>query len=571
VAAGARSADSLEARCARHDRGAPPTVVRHRDLAAAFASRCPWITTHDDGEVLVIVDGRLHDAGVEPARHAELIARRYRDRDVDVARGLLGDFVLVVLDRPRDRLLVARDPVGVRPWYQASAGVLQAGASDTATLAGLPWVDTAVDEPVAVRYLAALTQSRGPTLSRGIRTLRPGATWTVRHGRAGTFSHHQWDIVPDLDISWSDAAERCREALDAAVRCRLDVGGPPTSELSGGLDSSAVVGTIARLGREQDLVVGRLLFDTPRADERPYSDAVLDHWHLTAVSASPWTATREEADELTRTLHRPPPDPHFTMFAGLHRLLIDHGRIDGLTGLGGDDAFATCSLGSRIVSAAKLRQWRVLSGLARATGGRPRRVWTDMLRPTLHHLAPWRGDRLPPWVTTDAARRTGLPDVLRERPTRVTGIDAIDERIANFTSGYDAAILEDRAVVADWLGRRDTHPLLDPRFVRVTYGLDPSWPSRHAHTRALQVAAFSDRLPPLVAERQSKADFSELFWPTLLDDASLGRVRTGPLVGHGWLDPDGFDFLVANARQGKANAAIPLSRCVSLDRWMRLQ
>jgi hypothetical protein len=151
----------------------------------------------------------------------------------------------------------------------------------------------------------------------------------------------------------------------------------------------------------------------------------------------------------------------------------------------------------------------------------------------------------------------------------VTGVDAIDERIANITSGYDAAILEDRAGVGDLAGRRDSHPFLDPRLIEATYGLDPWWPSRGDHTRALQVAAYRDRLPPAVAERRSKADFSEVFWPQLLNDEVLSRVRTGPLAEAGWLDREGFSALVANAQKGIANAAIPLSRCVSLDRWMR--
>ncbi len=44
----------------------------------------------------------------------------------------------------------------------------------------------------------------------------------------------------------------------------------------------------------------------------------------------------------------------------------------------------------------------------------------------------------------------------------MTGIDAIDERLAPLTSGYDASILEDRAIIGDWLGRRESHPFLDP-------------------------------------------------------------------------------------------------------------
>jgi asparagine synthase (glutamine-hydrolysing) len=573
VAVGVDAADSLQAAGPASPSGSEVTVTRHLDLAVAWARSCRWVDTHDDGDVLVVVDGRLHGLGDRAlgdgeAGPAELLARRYRERGADVARGLLGDFVVIVLDRSSSHLLVARDPLGVRPWYQVTAGGRQAGASDLATLVGLPWVDTTLDDTAAIEYLAAVYESRGDTLYRSVKTLPPGTTWVHGCGRARAFSHHRWQLEPDLDITWDDAVERCRTVLDEAVRCRLRGAGPPASELSGGFDSSAVVGTIVGLGHD-DMVAGRLVFDGPRADERAYSDAVVGHWRIRAVSSPPWVPSDDESEALTRRLARPVPDPHFMMFTGLHRLLQGEGRLDGLTGLGGDDAFATCSIGSRVVSALKLRQRAVLGRLARAGARQPWQLWAGIVRPTLHHLAPWKGDRLPGWVRAEAASGAQLPRLYRRRPQRVTGVDAIDERLANMTSGYDAAILEERAVVGDLAGRRDSHPFLDPRLVAATYGLDPWWPSRDDHNRALQVAAYADRLPPAVAERRSKADFSEVFWPQLLREEVLARVRTGPLAEAGWLDPAGFESLVVNAQREMANAAIPLSRCVSLDRWMR--
>ncbi|HEV2068234.1 MAG TPA: asparagine synthase-related protein [Acidimicrobiales bacterium] len=570
VAAGAASADSLRARAARAATG-EIALTRHADLVVAWAVKSPWVQTHDDGDVLVVLDGRLHNLSPGPMGQAEAVLRRYRARGVNVARGLLGDFVVVVLDRKASALLVARDPVGVRPWYQASSGGHHAGASDVATLASLPWVDTAVNEHIAIEYLAAVPESRGETLYRGIRTLRPGKTWLLDAGRATTFSHHRWEVEPELEISWEDAARRCREVLDEAVRCRLELSGPPTSELSGGLDSSTVVGTAVLLGRG-DLTVARLFFDDPRADERVYSDAVIDHWGLRAVSEPPWVPSPEEWWELTRQLRRPPPDPNFTMFANLHRALLADGRPDGLTGLGGDDAFIAVGTGPRVVSAAKLRQRRVLAELARWSTRNLRRSWPQLVKPTLGYLAaPWRRGRHPSWVTGAAAARAGLGQLVHRRAEPVTGVDAIDQRLAPLTSGYDAWVLEDRAVVADWVGRRDSHPFLDPRFITATYGLDPWWPTRGGHERALEVAAFGDRLPPTVARRRSKAEFSEVFWPQVLDRNTLAEVRTGPLRDLGWLDAGGFDRLVTNAKEGMANAAIPLSRCVSLDHWMRTQ
>jgi hypothetical protein len=176
---------------------------------------------------------------------------------------------------------------------------------------------------------------------------------------------------------------------------------------------------------------------------------------------------------------------------------------------------------------------------------------------------------MPSWVSGEAIALAGLDAMLRRRPEKVTGIAAIDQRIDTITSGYDAAILESRATVTDAEGRRESHPFLDPRLIEATYGLNPWWATEGDHSRALEVAAYRDRLPLLVAERRSKADFSEVFWPELLSGHIIHEVRTGPLVELGWLDLAGFEAVVQGAKEGKAFRAIPLSRCVSVDRWLR--
>jgi asparagine synthase (glutamine-hydrolysing) len=569
VAAGAASVEALETRWAREVASGRAVLTRHADLAVAWPATSRWIDSHDDGEVLVVLDGRLHSPLPAPAAPAQVLLHRYRRHGAVLAKGLLGDFILIILDRTAGALLVARDPVGVRPWYQAASNGRHAGASDVASLASLPWVDTSVNEHIAVEYLAAVAQSRGETLHRGIRTLGPGRTWRFCAGVTATFLHHRWEVEPQLEISWEDAAQRCREVLEEAVRCRLDGAGPPTCEVSGGLDSSTVVGTAVLLGHA-DLTVGRILFDGPRADERIYSQAVIDHWRLPAVSAPPWLPSEEECSELARAFRRPPPDPNFTMFANLHRALLDAGCWDGLTGLGGDDAFVAMATGPRVVSAVKLRQGRVARELAVWAARCPRKLWPELARPTLGYLvAPWRSGGHPAWVSASAAERADLGRLLRRRAQAVTGVPAIDERLAPLTSGYDASILEDRALMSDCTGRRDSHPFLDPRFIEATYGLDPWWPTRGGHDRALEVEAFRDRLPPVVVTRRSKAEFSEVFWPHLLDAGRLERVRGGPLKDLAWLESQGFDALVANARRGMANAAIPLARCVLLDQWLR--
>ena len=127
--------------------------------------------------------------------------------------------MIIVLDRRTDTLLVARDPVGVRPWYLASANGDPIGASDIATLVALPGVDGTIDETTVIHYLAAVTQSRGPTVYREVTTLRPGETWLMSQGRSRTLTHHRWN----LDLRLGHLLGRCRGAVPRrprAVRTR---------------------------------------------------------------------------------------------------------------------------------------------------------------------------------------------------------------------------------------------------------------------------------------------------------------------------------------------------------------
>lgn len=567
VAAGA-AVDHLE----RLVRNAPPdsaiAFVRHGGLAVAHMSGSPWVRAQDDGEVVAVVDGRIHGlppGSRDPARHALDL---YRAKADGMASGLLGDFVIIILDRRTGTMLVARDPLGVRPWHLASSSGDPVGASDLATLVALPGVDTSIDEAAVIAYLAAVTQSRGPTIYSGITTLGPGQTWVVAKGRTRTLTHHHWHVEPDTDTPWDGAAERCRQVMERAVQDRLDAGSSTTSELSGGVDSSIVAGTLAHLGAD-GLLAGRLVFEGPNADERRYSDAMARRLGISLVSTPPWLGTREECIALTRSMRRPLPDPHFTMFTALHEAFLEHGRLDSLTGSGGDDAFAATSIGGCVFSAVQLRNWSIIRQIGGATIRRPRQAWVELIRPTLHHLTPWR-EEPPGWITQRAANLGGLYDLFRRPPQRVTGIHAIDERLGNLTSGHQAALLELRALVADPTGRRDSHPYLDPRLIEATYGLDPWWPTSDQHTRALQVHAFGDRLPAIIADRQSKAGFAEVFWPGVLDEQSLRDVQRGPLADMGWLDLDGFSRLVQRARTGAPPAAIPLARCVAVDRWLRV-
>ena len=571
VAAGGDAAASLwRATGAQAEAGTIKRVL-HEGAGVVWPSSSPWLSTADDGQVLVVVDGLLHAGGGAAQGRTptvkDLLAT-YRTHGDRLAEGLLGDYVVVVLDRVRRRLLVARDPVGVRPWHQAEDGPRHAGATRAAALVALPWVDASPDEAYAVRWLACEMRSEGRTFHRGVSTLAPGRTWVRDPHGTRVLRHHTWQVEDTAGLGAADADALARERLDLAVADRVRAAGQVSCDVSGGLDSSAVLGTTMLLGH-QDVLAGRLVFESAAADERRWSDEVVSHWGVPIMSAAPWLPDDDEALELEKQLRRPPPDPNFLMFIPLYRALADAGRGTGLTGIGGDDAFVAASPASRLLSAAQLHRARQLRPVAAAALRHPRTTWAYQLRPALRLRV--RQGRSEPrgYVTRAAAQASGLTDLLCEPPQRLTGVYAIDDRASASTNGYQAGILEDGAVVADLAGRRVSHPYFDPRLTAGVYGLDPSLAAEGGHSRAVQARAYADRLPPLIAARRDKAEFSEVAHRLMLDDARLHAVTTGPLVERGWLDLLGFARVVADARLKRPWAAQPVSRAVALDSWLR--
>ena len=135
-------------------------------------------------------------------------------------RALDGVFALILVDRVRDRVVIGRDPYGVRPLYMAMDGSDYIFASEIKALGGA---------------------------SIATRAFKPG-TYTVfagPHSTEGTY--HQVPFLKVPTLADQEAAERCiAEALEAAVKKRMLTERPVAALLSGGIDSSLIAALVAK-------------------------------------------------------------------------------------------------------------------------------------------------------------------------------------------------------------------------------------------------------------------------------------------------------------------------------------
>jgi asparagine synthase (glutamine-hydrolysing) len=215
----------------------------------------------------------------------EVILKAYACWGRECAEHFAGMFAFALYDHDAQRLVLARDRLGVKPLYLADvAGALRFASTLPALLAG-GGIDTELDRVALHHYLSWHAVVPAPrTILNGVRKLPPGTVMTV--GPDGTrASERYWraDFSRRADRrDWSEEewARAVREALRIAVERRMVADVPVGVLLSGGLDSSLIVALLAE-GGQRGLATFSVGFDSVgdrEGNEFRYSDIVAERF-----------------------------------------------------------------------------------------------------------------------------------------------------------------------------------------------------------------------------------------------------------------------------------------------------
>src|SRR5215218_2160244 len=219
-----------------------------------------------DGVRAVVFDGVLHDGA---DLNATAVLDAYRRFGDEVVSRLDGRFALVVWDAERERVICARDPLGIRPLFYAEVGDEVRLSPSLQALRRSPGVPNELDRVVAAEQACLRWHDPEETLLRGIRRVPPGHLLTLT--TAGRTLRRYWDPSPRGPEDWvtEDQLERFEELFVRAVERCLQAG-PAAIYLSGGLDSVSV----AAVARDRSEAAGlaapwalSLRFPHPDCDE----------------------------------------------------------------------------------------------------------------------------------------------------------------------------------------------------------------------------------------------------------------------------------------------------------------
>lgn len=243
----------------------PHVALAHRRLAIIDVEGGVQPLGNEDGSVIVVFNGEIYN---HAELQAELAALGHRfatrsdteaivhaweawgPRCVDRLRGM---FAFAIWDRPRRTLFLARDRFGVKPlyWSLLPDGTLAFG-SELKSLAAHPGFVRTLDERALADYLAFGFIPDPATAWSGAYKLPPAHRLTFAVGDSAPRIERWWSVDwrPDPALARlgdAEAAEALRDHVRTSVRLRMIADVPVGAFLSGGIDSGAVVASMAEL------------------------------------------------------------------------------------------------------------------------------------------------------------------------------------------------------------------------------------------------------------------------------------------------------------------------------------
>ena len=330
----------------------PGVALGHRRLAIIDLATGQQPLFNEDGSVAVVFNGEIYNfqelvPELQALGHVfktrsdtEAIVHAWEAWGEACVQRFRGMFAFALYDRGRQTLFLARDRMGVKPLHYS---LLPDGSfifgSELKVLTAHPGFPRTVD-PLAVEDFFALGYVAEPRcIYRGAFKLLPAHTLTLKRGQPLPEQRPYWDVrfSGDSRMTGAEAIVELRPRIDEAVKLRMIADVPLGAFLSGGVDSSAVVATMAGLSAApvQTCAIG---FDDPAFNESEYAARVAERYgtahHLEIVRGGGF----DLIDTLAWLYDEPYADSSALPTYRVCQLARRHVTV-ALSGDGGDESF----------------------------------------------------------------------------------------------------------------------------------------------------------------------------------------------------------------------------------------
>ncbi|MEM6991722.1 MAG: asparagine synthase (glutamine-hydrolyzing) [Myxococcota bacterium] len=508
---------------------------------------------------------------------------------------LNGMFAFALWDDREQRLLLARDRVGIKPLYFAELpqrGALAFGSEPKALLQ-LPEVSRELDVVALDAYLDLLYVPPPLSMFAGIRQLDPGCklVW-----QAGAFTiERYWDARPAINRSWSAEmwAEAVAPVLEDAVLMRTVGDVPVGAFLSGGLDSSTIVAILAENGRTSldTFCVG--YGDEGRTyDERSVARTVAEHFGTRHHELQLDVDLLASLETMVRSFDEPFGSFTALLSWALSKFTRQHVTVS-LAGDGGDELFGgypryrgmlmsqwAAQLPETALGLAEVAVRGRESSMSRSYRRWARQFLAGVRRPASERYASWvaysrpeERDHLLSAETTARIEEAGRCDPVPSHFDHASGANIVERAAYADLHGFlpeNVLRCSDRMSMAHGLEMRV--PLCDHRLVELTMQM----PSHHRvgplATKKILRRIMKGRLPSYVLKRKKLGFNAPLgVWLQRDLDRLVGEwLDPDQLRARGLLRPETVSRLVAEHRAGTRDHGLRLWSLIVVEQWCRL-
>jgi asparagine synthase (glutamine-hydrolysing) len=279
-------------------------------------------------------------------------------------------FAFAIWDNETKELFIARDRLGIKPLYYLYTNGVFAFSSEIRSLLSSDLIPRKLDENSLIDYLRYQTVHAPNTIVKGVKMLMPGHFIEMKNVQLTIKKY--WDIAQtDLTLSkeknYKEICTDVNNLLTKAVERRLVADVPFGAFLSGGIDSTAIVGLMSKVSTEK-VKTFSVTFDESEFSEAKYAQLIAKKFNTNhhEIKLKPADFINQLPDALKAMDHPSGDGPNTYVVS---KATKEAGITMALSGLGGDELFAGYDVFKRSVSLNNKKWLNAIPSMMRGLAG----------------------------------------------------------------------------------------------------------------------------------------------------------------------------------------------------------
>ncbi|MFK7756984.1 MAG: asparagine synthase (glutamine-hydrolyzing) [Flavobacteriales bacterium] len=313
---------------------------------------------------------QLTDYSFDTSSDTEVIIAAYQKWGIDCLNHFNGMFALAIWDTKAEQLLIARDRLGIKPLYYAEANNSFIFSSELRALLSSNLIKKQLDPDTLTEYLRYQTVHSPKTILKNVYSIPSGHALVITDNERKL--HQYWDITKPKAlgnlVDPTAVKSRVRQLLKKSVDLRMRADVPFGAFLSGGIDSSAIVGLMSE-DKELPVSTFSVVFNEREFSEAPYAELIAKKFktnhHEILLTATDFL---DQLPHALKAMDHPSGDGPNTYLVS--KVTKEAGITMALSGLGGDELFAGYSIFNRSVKLMQNKWLTSFAGVFRSAAGK---------------------------------------------------------------------------------------------------------------------------------------------------------------------------------------------------------